>query len=623
MEKAVVPFKEHKQRSIQIQSVYIAGFALLIGSCPHPLTFAFALMALAYFYMRDGKECKLIAVGILVGSLLNGVFMTYLYALGFTLFFLSIHICSLWNKNIYRFLPYLCAFLTLPYGFYTFGLDLRVLIIGCLTFGLMKMDVADLSWIRKALVATSMIYGIVFTSIALWITPLLQEPFLGWSICAVFLALAFFCDPLVVFAFAMYYLSTFDIVVLPAVILAVLSVTFLKKEPWLLGLSLILTGVWYQIDEVYCALFLLAGICGCFYDEKRLPFHLERHKEEKDVGVTQSVLNKQIHNFASIFDSLSDYYEQVNDVESQMLSDMAKALKYSADLVKKVDTDQSQLQRILKALEGYQYDVGNLSIEDGEQGSLHIELDIRNIKKSEVTQTLLPLMEVLTHENLIVSDINHRRFTNGYYHITMENHVPFTIDAYADSQKNMFDASGDSFSIFRFRNTVISMISDGMGSGEHAAASSRLITNIFQRMVVSGIPKLDSIKCINKLLQSDAYATLDAICFDCAMSRAYIFKSAACPTFLIRNNNLYEINGSSLPVGIISSIEPDCFVVDLKEGDEYLLISDGIFIDEIYEWLKSRNNTSAKTSMESLMEILRKKQRLDDSTAVLSRIKKR
>ena len=68
MEKAVVPFKEHKQRSIQIQSVYIAGFALLIGSCPHPLTFAFALMALAYFYMRDGKECKLIAVGILVGS---------------------------------------------------------------------------------------------------------------------------------------------------------------------------------------------------------------------------------------------------------------------------------------------------------------------------------------------------------------------------------------------------------------------------------------------------------------------------------------------------------------------------------------------------------------------------
>jgi len=624
VEKAVVPFKEHKERSIQIQSVYITGLALLVGSCPHPLAFAFAMMVLAYFYMRDGKECRLAAIGIFVGSIINGIVTTYLYALGFTLFFLSIHVCSLWNKNIYRLMPYLCAGLSIPFGFYTFGFDQRVAIIGFLTFALMKLDISDLSWIRKDLVATSLVYGIVFISIALWITPMFQDPLLGWLICALLFMLAFFCEPFAVLAFVMYYLSASEnVMIAPAVILAVFCVAFLKKEPWLLGMALLLIGFWFQIDEGYSALFALAACLGFLYDEKRLPFHIERHKEEKESGVAQSMLNKQIHNFASIFDSLSDYYEQVSDVESQMLSDMAKALKYSADLVKKVDTDQSQRQRILQALEGYQYEVGNLSMEDGEHGSLHIELDIRNIKKSEVTQTLLPLMEVLTHENLIVSEINHRRFTNGYYHITMENHVPFTIDAYADSQKNMYDASGDSFSIFRFRNTVISMISDGMGSGEHAAASSRLITNIFQRMVVSGIPKLDSIKCINKLLQSDAYATLDAICFDCAMSRAYIFKSAACPTFLIRDNNLYEINGSSLPVGIVSSIEPDCFVVDLKEGDEYLLISDGIFMDEIYEWLKIRDTASAKDSMESLMEILRKKQRLDDSTAVLSKIKKR
>ena len=75
-----------------------------------------------------------------------------------------------------------------------------------------------------------------------------------------------------------------------------------------------------------------------------------------------------------------------------------------------------------------------------------------------------------------------------------------------------------------------------------------------------------------------------------------------------------------MPVGIVSSIEPDCFVADLQDGDEYLMISDGIFMDEIYEWLKERNTDNAKASIEDLMEVLRKRQRLDDSTAVLSKV---
>ncbi len=303
-----------------------------------------------------------------------------------------------------------------------------------------------------------------------------------------------------------------------------------------------------------------------------------------------------------------------------MLSDMAKALKYCADTLKKVDTTQSQKQRILKALEGYQYEVDVLEIEQQEDGHMAIELEIRNIKKNEIQQTLLPLLEVLTHEHLNITQLHHKRFTRGAHVITLENQVPFQIDSYADAQKNMYESCGDTFSIFRYRNTVISMISDGMGSGEHAATSSRLITNLFQRMVVSGIPKADAIKCINKLLQSDAYATLDVVCFDCAAGKAYIFKSAACPTFLIRNHELYEVNGSSLPVGIVSSIEPDCFVADLQDGDEYLMISDGIFMDEIYEWLKNRSCENAKTSIEDLMEVLRRRQRLDDSTAVLSKV---
>ncbi len=101
---------------------------------------------------------------------------------------------------------------------------------------------------------------------------------------------------------------------------------------------------------------------------------------------------------------------------------------------------------------------------------------------------------------------------------------------------------------------------------------------------------------------------------------AYISKSAACPTFLLRDDQIYEINGSALPVGIISQMQPDCFQVDVKAGDEYLMISDGIYMNEIYKWLNQRTQTSVKADVESFTELLKKTRRKDDSTIVLARV---
>ena len=97
------------------------------------------------------------------------------------------------------------------------------------------------------------------------------------------------------------------------------------------------------------------------------------------------------------------------------------------------------------------------------------------------------------------------------------------------------------------------MISDGMGNGEKAAQISHLVSSIFQKMVVSGIPQDNAIRCINKLMQSDTYATLDVICFNRSKGVAYLSKSAACPTWLLREHKLYELSGSALPVGIVST----------------------------------------------------------------------
>lgn len=623
MEKTIVHTKQEGKSIASVQAVYIGVFAMVVGSVDMPLSYMFAFMYVAYFYMRDVMECKIALGGILLGSLCCGFFHTYLYALGFTLLFLSIHILQLLNKNIYRSIPYLCAALTIPYSLYAFGLSSTGVFIMIATYALLHTDLIDVTWIQKKLILTNTIYAILsisFTCAFLFMAPT------SWRMMILsggLLITAFFCDIKTMFLMSILTLLAFpEYIDNRAILLLVNSISLFKKERLLLVLSVMMFALWAEPNMSMSILLCVCGVLSLVYKESYIPFHMEKVSIKEEPISPQSLLKRQMQNFSNIFASLSEYYENISDVESQMLSDMAKALKYSADTIKKVDVQHSQKERILKAMEGYQYEVLSFDMHNIDEANLAIEMDIQNIKKPEIKQTLLPLLEVLTHEHLKITEVKHHRFTSGYHHITMENHVPFVIDAYADSQKNMFEASGDSFSIFRFRNSVICMISDGMGSGEKAAVSSRLITNIFQRMVISGISKADSIKCINKLLQSDAYATLDVICFDCSEGKAYIFKSAACPTFLIRQGNLYEVNGSSLPVGIIASIEPDCFVADMQEGDEYLMVSDGIFMDEIYEWLRIRRKDNAKVSMEDFMSIIKKKQRLDDSTAVLSAIHK-
>lgn len=623
MEKTVQRWQEEKQMSVYAQIIGIGGFGILIGSSSSSIAFPLAFMHISYMYMRDMREVKAAALGILLGSVLNGFFTAYLYALGFTIFFISIHVLRLWNKNIYRSLPFLCAILSIPYGLYTFGIQPICLGIAFCVFLLMRNNDEDYAWIQKRFVCTSTMYGILLLTITILCVTFLPEQYQNFLYLGGFLAIAFCCDVKTLVLFLLFHLMIIAQPIMePSQVLLLGMVALWKNEKKQLLFGLFLYGVLLEVSLEMALFLCVIAIFVLLYKESALPFHVHKPLVDENSLSSQNILKTQIQNFSGIFQSLAQYYESICDVEAQMLAQMALALKYNADTLKKLEYQDHRKERILKALEGYQYDVIQFDYQEVEDGNVALALDIRNIQKSEIKQTLLPLMEVLTHESLTIKEVKHHRFQNGYHHIEMENQVPFFVDAYADSQKNMFESSGDSFSIFRFRNTMICMISDGMGSGEKASASSRLITNIFQRMVLSGIPKADTIRCINKLIQSDAYATLDVICFDLSAGKAYIFKSAACPTYLIRNHQLYEVSGSSLPVGIIASVEPDCFVADLKEGDTYLMVSDGIFMDEIYRWLKTCKDMSAKEDCESLMNILSEKQRLDDSTAVLSRILK-
>lgn len=624
LQKVISTKKETVFSFLQIQDIYCGICALCIGFIQSPLAICFVLPYLSYVYMRKTRECVISTVIILLCTLQNGIMTSYVYALCISVFFLCIHSLRLLEKNIYRCIPYVATLISIPYALFTYQLRgesvLLVVITMVLSFQLHK----DYKWLQSSF----LIDPIIYTSLLFALLSILDMvtggryalPIYGGG----FLLIALINDLKVTVVLSIGVLILHPLVELQSVCMLVLFLIGLSKDDKKLCVMLLLASLLifpttpYQVIYTITACFIV-----CLYKDSYVPWLRGEASVQSGISSTpQSLLKRQMNNFSSIFGSLAQYYENVSGIEAEMLSNMAKALKFSADEVKKLTGNETVREKVMNALEGYQYDVTYFMMEEIKEGSLHIELDIKNIKKNEIKQTLLPLLEVLLHTRLQVCDVKYLRFSNGYHHIVFETLVPYEIHSYAHSIQKPYAVSGDSYSIFRFRQSTICMISDGMGTGEKAANSSRLITNIFQRMIISGIPQIESIKCINKLLQSDSYATLDVLCFDQSQGVVYISKSAACPTYLIRNDKLYEINGNSLPVGIVSQMEPDCFLIDLKEGDEYLMVSDGVYVDEIETWMKTRNHGKVKDDVKEFVEYLKQNQRDDDTTVLLAQVHK-
>lgn len=613
--------KKLKSRfSIHVADIVCAFVSIILGSLTSPIGFVLTFLYLTYSYMRNVREASILIFFVLLFSLERGIFITYLYALGFASYFVILHMIKVLNQNLYQWLAYITTIIIAAFSIQQYGFNERAIFLPILSYTLMSVLLDDYTWISKKRSYPACMKGIFIYAMALLLIDLLPV-YKEAIIMIAMLAIAYTTEvkETAIFALSSYFLLFSKEVHILVFVVLLSAFKYDKKNTVCLLAGAFL--LFPSTIEMY--LYLILCFVGLLFvrgtsQDAATGIEAQSHLDER---LSQnSLLKRQMQNYANIFQSLSDYYAQINDVQAEILENMANALQYNADAIRKVDVLQKDTSRIQKALEGYQYDVRNLMIEEPREGCIQVSMDITNIKRGEIRSTLMPLMEVLLHRNLEIEEIKNRRFFNGCHHIQICDNIPFEIDAYADSVKNSYTSSGDTFSIFKFRQSMVCMISDGMGNGDRAAQSSRLITNIFQRMMVSGIPQDNAIKCINKLIQSDTYATLDVICFNRSQGVAYISKSAACPTFLLRDNEIYEINGNALPVGIISQMQPDCFEVELKHDDEYLMVSDGIYMNEIYTWLKIRNREDVKEDIEIFTDLLKKTRRKDDSTIVLAKV---
>ena len=151
---------------------------------------------------------------------------------------------------------------------------------------------------------------------------------------------------------------------------------------------------------------------------------------------------------------------------------------------------------------------------------------------------------------------------------------------------------GDSWDTFSdSEGAVYLVISDGMGSGKHAAVDSRIVISNFRQLVQSGMDCEAAARMINAIMLTksgdERFATLDVarICTDTAAVTLY--KYGAGPTLIRHGERVTVCQAATNPIGILPQAEPYTTVLKLERGDMLFLLSDGLD-DALYPYVRQR-----------------------------------
>jgi stage II sporulation protein E len=151
----------------------------------------------------------------------------------------------------------------------------------------------------------------------------------------------------------------------------------------------------------------------------------------------------------------------------------------------------------------------------------------------------------------------------------------------AHRAKSARDGSGDSYSFMELKNgQYLLILSDGMGSGERARRESAATVGLLEDFLDSGFDKELAVRMINSVLvlksSEECFSTLDICSLDLYTGEAEFTKIGAASTFLLRNGKVSVIRSSSLPMGMLNSVDAEISARKLVNDDIIVMVTDGV-----------------------------------------------
>ena len=106
------------------------------------------------------------------------------------------------------------------------------------------------------------------------------------------------------------------------------------------------------------------------------------------------------------------------------------------------------------------------------------------------------------------------------------------------------------------------------------------MVELLEELLEAGFPEKTAIQMINTTLvmgrEEIHYSTVDMTIFDLYSGECEIIKAGASSTFIRSKSGVEHLNSTSLPIGVINSIEIDSVRRQLEDGDFIIMVTDGV-----------------------------------------------
>ena len=127
---------------------------------------------------------------------------------------------------------------------------------------------------------------------------------------------------------------------------------------------------------------------------------------------------------------------------------------------------------------------------------------------------------------------------------------------------------------------MVTILSDGMGSGEKACSGSERVIELMERLLEAGFRKEAAIQMINGALaaagQEENMSTLDLCDMNLYTGECEFIKVGAACTYIKRGRLVDRLSTQNFPLGVFGQLEPEILYRTLQNGDYVIMLSDGV-----------------------------------------------
>lgn len=336
-----------------------------------------------------------------------------------------------------------------------------------------------------------------------------------------------------------------------------------------------------------------------FYDTYKIVFEIIGNCEKSNNGSKGEISSKFLEvcvnpiNFATVTNRLYEVYKsnltwhnkivESRELVSDQLMGVSKIINDLAnDLDLYIDFKEELEESLILELNKNKIEVDSVIVLENKLGKYEVTINKKLcMDRRQCKSEIIPIISQVLGRKMKndLKDCSYRG-ENCKIRLVEEQKLRIT-SGIAKAKKSGSSESGDSYSFLELKNgQCLLALSDGMGSGKKARQESVATVELLEDFIESGFDKELAVKMINSVLvlksSEDSFSTLDICSINMYNGDAEFIKIGASVTFLLRDRKVQTIKASSLPIGILNTVDLEVCTKKLMNDDIIIMVTDGM-----------------------------------------------